>query len=92
MLSGIVVGMTEATVAVVGALATGEEQSTSSAGGVLFFTGLAGVAGSIPLFIASGRNRRKAASISINYQKVSQFQNSAFVNKSLPSLTLKFNL
>ena len=55
-------------------------------------TGLLSMIGSVPFFIASGKNKRKAASISLNYQRVRQIQNSDLVNKSLPSLTLKFNL
>jgi hypothetical protein len=61
-------------------------------GAVLIGTGVAVMAGSIPLFIASGKNKRKAAALSLDFQKVRQVQNFAFVSKSLPSLTLKFNL
>jgi len=66
--------------------------ATTTKGTGLVLAGLLVSAGSIPLFIASGKNRRKAAALSFDFQKVHQVQNSAFVNKSLPSLTLKFNL
>jgi len=66
--------------------------ATTTKGTGLVFAGLLVSAGSIPLFIASGKNWRRAASVSLNYQKVQQVQNSAFVSRSLPSLTLKFSL
>lgn len=50
------------------------------------------IAGSVPLFIASGRNKRKSMSLSFKKQIIPQIQNSSFVYKSLPSLNLKISL
>ena len=88
---GIAVGVAESTDAVLTAF-SGEEVNEFSTGAVLMVVGLAAMAGSIPLFIASGKNKRKAASISLTYQRVRQLHNSGFVSKSFPSLTLTFNL
>ncbi len=51
-ISGMAVGLTEATGEIIDVLYTGEDQSSFSAGALLGFTGLAAMAGSIPLFIA----------------------------------------
>lgn len=46
----------------------------SSGGPILMFTGLVGMVGSIPLFLAAGKNRRKAmASISFKMEKTSLY-------------------
>ena len=50
------------------------------------------MAGSIPLFIASAKNKRKAMSMSFKNETVPQLQNASFVNRSLPSLSLKISL
>jgi hypothetical protein len=47
-----------------------EGDDGSSGGPILMFTGLASMVGSIPLFLAAGKNRRKAmASISFKMEK-----------------------
>ncbi len=61
---GIIVTATTA----LGDLIEGDEGS--SGGPILMFTGLASMVGSIPLFLAAGKNRRKAmASISFKMEK-----------------------
>jgi len=61
---GIIVTSTTA----LGDLIEGDEGSTG--GPILMLTGLAGMVGSIPLFLAAGKNRRKAmASISFKIEK-----------------------
>jgi hypothetical protein len=54
--------------------------------------GAVGIAGSIPFFIASAKNKRRAMSVSFKNETIPQMQKSSFVNKSVPSLTLKINL
>ena len=66
--------------------------TSSSSGGVLLITGGVAMLGSIPLFIASSRNKRKAMSISFKNEKVPQFMNGSIVNRPVPSLSLKINL
>jgi hypothetical protein len=59
---------------------------------VMFVLGGASIVGSIPLFIASGRNKRKAMSMSFNFQRLPQLQNGAVVSQKIPSLSLKISL
>ena len=49
---------------------------------------------SIPLFIASGRNKRKArnASVSFNFDKIKSFQQTQLSFQNIPTLSLKLNL
>ncbi len=54
--------------------------------------GLVSALGSIPFFISSAKNARKAAMISFNNQKVLFPQQNTFVLKTRPSLTLKLEL
>lgn len=44
---------------------------------------------SIPFFIASSKNKKKAMRISFKIQTVPHFQNSSFVYRRIPSLALK---
>jgi hypothetical protein len=52
--------------------------------------------GSIPFFIASAKNKRKAMSLSFKNETIPSRllsgQKSSFVNRSIPSLSLKINL
>ncbi|MBI5858927.1 MAG: hypothetical protein HZB42_14945 [Sphingobacteriales bacterium] len=50
------------------------------------------VIGSIPLFIASGKNKRKAISLSFKNEMIYQLEDGGFVNTPVPSLTLKVSL
>ena len=57
--------------------------------------GLAGfvsMAASIPFFIASGKNKRKAMSMSFRFQQLPQRQNASLVNEQVPSFVFKINL
>ena len=69
-----------------------EENESAPIGTAMAYIGLGAIGGSTPLLIASGKNWRKAVSTSLKFQRVRQFQNLAFVNKPLPSLTVKFTL
>ena len=66
--------------------------SSSSSGGVLFFTGGAAMLGSIPLFIASSRNKRKGMALSFMNIKMPQINNTSLVYRRVPSLSLTFKL
>ena len=50
------------------------------------------IAGSIPFFIASAKNKRRAMSVSFKNETIPQLQKSSFANRSVPSLTLKISL
>ena len=64
------------------------------AGAVIATVGLLSCAGSIPLFIASGKNKKRAMAISTSFklEKASVIQGPAFVKKSYPALSLKIGL
>ena len=57
-------------------------------GGIGFLSAI----GSIPFFIASGRNKRKGMSLSFKNEVAPQIQKRSFVYRSVPSLTLKISL
>ncbi len=54
--------------------------------------GIAGIAGSVPFFIVSAKNKRRAMSISFKTEKAPLLQKSSLINESVPSLTLKISL
>ena len=64
----------------------------SSGPDVLFVIGGVSLLSSIPLFIASGKNKRKAMSMSFKMQPIPQLQKNSLVNQQAPSLSLKINL
>jgi uncharacterized membrane protein len=66
--------------------------SEMNTGNVLLASGGVLMLGSIPFFIASGSNKRKAMSISFKKEAMQQLQKSGFVNRSFPSLSLKISL
>ncbi len=55
-------------------------------------TGFTAMLGSIPLIIASGKNRRKATKLSIRNETAPQFFKQSFVYRPVPSLTIKISL
>jgi len=71
-----------------------KESSFSDAGTGFIIAGVGALSmlGSIPLFIASGRNKRKAMSMSFKNEMIPQLQNGNLVNRSVPSLSLKISL
>lgn len=50
------------------------------------------IVGSIPLFIASRKNQKKAMSMSFRFQQIQLPQGSGFAEKKIPSLNLKLHL
>lgn len=58
----------------------------------LLIGGLAAIGTSIPLFIASVKNRRKATSLSFQIQQISQLQQTSIIYYPTPSLRLKISL
>lgn len=61
-------------------------------GYVFFYAGNAAMLGSIPLFIASSRNKKKAMRLSFNMETTPQIHKKTLVSSPLPSLTLKIGL
>lgn len=70
------------------------ETETSYTGDILFFTGLASMAGSIPLFVASSRNKKKAAALNagIKIDNISIPRQAALNRVQYPALSLKIGL
>jgi len=68
--------------------------NTNPTGAVIGTVGLLSCAGSIPLFIASGKNKRRALSVSTGFkmEKASVIQGAGLVKKSYPALSLKIGL
>lgn len=81
----------EITGAFVDALITGEGQ-TSSTGMLMLITGGVSTLGSIPLFIGSSRNKRKAMEFSFNNQKLIMWQGRSFISEVVPSLSFRVHL
>ncbi len=59
---------------------------------VLVGLGGTAVVSSIPFFIASSRNKKKAMSLSFKNETAPQLQKDGFTNRPVPSLALKINL
>jgi hypothetical protein len=65
-----------------------EETSTQDTYAAITLVGTGLALGSIPLFIASGRNHRKAATFSFKNERIYIPQQNSFVLKSQPALSL----
>lgn len=59
---------------------------------ILIYSGSAAILGSIPLFIAAGRNKKKAMSLSVCGQPTPWITKNNPVYKTVPSITLKIAL
>ena len=59
---------------------------------IFFITGLASMVASIPFFINSSKNKRKAASLSINNQKIQTLQKGSFTDKFVPVVRFTISL
>ncbi len=89
---GVAVGLVEVTDAVVNSF-SGEEQSSFSGGALLTLTGLTAMVGSIPLFIASGKNRRKAAaSVSFKMENATNLYQWTVTNTRYPAVAIQIRL
>lgn len=62
------------------------------AGAVTMAAGLLAIPASIPFFIAAGRNKKKGMSLSIRNETAPRLQNSSFIYRAVPSVTLKIHL
>lgn len=60
--------------------------------GALVLAGGLSMLGSIPFFIASGKNKRRAMNVSFKNDPVPQIQKSSFVYRYIPSFSLKISL
>ena len=70
----------------------GDDYKNDGIKGGLELTGIISMLVSIPLFIASSKNKKKAMSVSFKNNPSQQIQRGSFVNRSVPSLTFKIHL
>ncbi len=68
------------------------DKDNTALANVLFFTGLGSMIGSIPLFSAAKKNKRRGMSFSLSNQKIPSLQKSNFVYHQIPSVKLKIGL
>jgi len=68
--------------------------NTNPTGAAIATVGVLTSIGSIPLFVASAKNKRRALAISTGFkmEKASVIQGSCFVKKSYPALSVKIRL
>ena len=64
----------------------------NSTGTVFLVTGLAAIGASIPFFIASSKNKKKAENVSFRIEKAPHIQQGSFVFRSYPALSFRINL
>lgn len=69
-----------------------DDKDNTALANVLFFTGLAGMVGSIPLFSAAKKNKRKGLSLSLGNQRIPSLQKTSFVYHQIPSVKIKIGL
>jgi len=88
----VVIGLVSTSTEDVANYVFGGDKTGFNTGLVLFYTGVLSGLGSIPLFIASARNKKKAMSISFKNETAPQIQKSSFVYRAVPSVSLKISL
>ena len=59
---------------------------------ILAITGLTATVIGVPLFISAGKNKRKAASLSVKKEKAFLLRNRSFTQRSFPAISVKLNL
>ncbi len=55
-------------------------------------TGFVSMLSSVPFFVASGKNKRRAVSVSLKTEKAAYLNNYSLVRNSFPALRIKINL
>ena len=69
-----------------------EKHQNDGIKGALGLTGVVAMLGSVPFFLASSRNKKKAMSLSFKNQTAPQLNRNSLVQKSFPVLSFKINL
>ena len=94
VITGFALGYGSAADQLVSAIGSGENDETFTAAMVMFFTGVSAMAGSIPLFIAASKNRKKAmaTSISLKLEGVPQVRHYSFQAQFYPAISFKLSL
>ena len=91
MVSGSAIALNDAANDIVGVW-VGENDKGDGGGTALFLICVAAAGSSIPLFLAAGRNKRKAMEISLNNQRIFMQPYRTFASAVIPSISLKFPL
>jgi hypothetical protein len=91
--AGIITGVNGSADELVG-IFTGEESNKFETGSALIFIGAATMLGSIPFFIASSKNKRKAneLTLSLKLENRSWVQKNSIVRSGYPAISVKLNL
>lgn len=93
ILTGSAVATTEVIISPITGTGPSEESNrTFNTGAALFLLGAAGVIICIPLFIASAKNKKRAAALSVGTQSVQQMGKHSIAQNSIPSLRLTIRL
>jgi hypothetical protein len=69
-----------------------EKQKNSSAGTVLAIVGTAGMLSSIPFFLVSSKNQKRAAIAFLKMESQHELKKASFVTSSFPALGLRISL
>ena len=70
----------------------GENDQPTTGSTIFLVTGLAAIATSIPFFIASGKNKKRAAAVSFKNEPIPLIYKNSMAYGSIPSLNLKIKL
>ena len=91
---GTAVGYCNADDEIASIVGEGENDNSYMAGGIMMVTGLAAMVGSVPLFIASARNKKKAhaASASIKLETMPVVYRQGISKLSYPVACIRINL
>jgi len=89
---GLIMGLNELSKGYGPGSGSASDNNNDALAATLSFSGLALMLGSSFMYKASVRNKKKANSISLKNETVPLLQNSSFVNRPVPSLTLKISL
>ena len=94
LITGAVVGTSSAADEIASIITEGDDDNSFLAAGVMVATGVAAMAGSIPFFIASGKNKKKAAKISaaIKFDNRKLLQGQKISMRYYPAASLKISL
>jgi hypothetical protein len=92
--TGLAIGVNSAANEIGTIITTGHEDKSFVAGEVLFYTGFAAMLGSIPLFIISSRNKRKAniSSAFLKMETIPVMQQTGFVSRRYPAISIKISI
>ena len=89
--AGIITGINGVTNEIIGAF-NGEKSNTLEVGAVLFYTGLASMIASIPLFIAFSKNKKRALGLALKNEQSPLLTKQSIISRAVPVLNLKIGL